>query len=80
MVAIWIDTELQVICIREGNLIARVFQLSFETRYTKYDINTNCQPGQVPPTLNVNPTLFLTPCKKLGIIELQSCNYLSLTK
>ena len=30
------------------------------------ELNTNCKRGVVSPTLNVNPTLFVIPCKKLG--------------
>jgi hypothetical protein len=29
-------------------------------------INTNCKCGIVSPTLNVNPILFVIPCKILG--------------
>jgi hypothetical protein len=37
-------------------------------------LNTNC--GIVSPTLNVNPTLFVIPCKIFRrIIDLQDCNY-----
>ena len=54
--------------------------------YTKYDIkispNSNCKPGLVSPTLNVNPTLFVILCKSKfgrggagrgGLIDLQRC-------